>query len=238
MNPCEGDEQSGHPFSYLSPEQRVPADHPLRTIRAMTDDALRRLSPRFDAIYATTGRPSIPRPLSAVPSGADAWPPNRDHAADGARPESAPPRISVLRGLAGLQSRDKMSRIPTARRCPSLAKRQADPGANTAALKSAILERGITVKSVDDLDGALGTSSGGCIRLLNGLSPATEFTTLVHEYAHTADADDCANLRGWTRRGGLKRARQVGVASGDPSIGRADLLVGHVRSTVADPAAC
>jgi hypothetical protein len=53
------DEQSGHLFSYLSPEQRVPADHPLRTIRMMTDDALRRLSPRFDAIYATTGRPSI-----------------------------------------------------------------------------------------------------------------------------------------------------------------------------------
>ena len=54
------DEQSGHLFSYLSPEQRVPADHPLRTIRVMTDEALRRLSPRFDAIYATTGRPSIP----------------------------------------------------------------------------------------------------------------------------------------------------------------------------------
>src|SRR5215472_19137522 len=54
------DEQSGHLFSYLSPEQRVPADHPLRAIRVMTDDALRRLSPRFDVIYATTGRPSIP----------------------------------------------------------------------------------------------------------------------------------------------------------------------------------
>src|SRR5438552_19177714 len=54
------DEQSGHLFSYLSPEQRVPADHPLRTIRVMTDEALRHLSPRFDAIYATTGRPSIP----------------------------------------------------------------------------------------------------------------------------------------------------------------------------------
>ena len=54
------DEQSGHLFSYLSPEQRVPADHPLRTIRTMTDDALRRLSPRFETIYAATGRPSIP----------------------------------------------------------------------------------------------------------------------------------------------------------------------------------
>jgi hypothetical protein len=33
------DQQSGHLFSYLSPEQRVPADHPLRTIRVMTDEA-------------------------------------------------------------------------------------------------------------------------------------------------------------------------------------------------------
>ena len=54
------DEQSGHLFSYLSPEQRVPADHPLRAIRHMTDEALRHLSRRFEAIYATTGRPSIP----------------------------------------------------------------------------------------------------------------------------------------------------------------------------------
>ena len=59
-----------------------------------------------------------------------------------------------------------------------------DPGAKTASLKNAILERGIALESVDDLDGALGTSSGGLIRLLNGLSPAMEFTTLVHEYAH------------------------------------------------------
>src|SRR6202011_3836497 len=50
----------GHLFSYLSPEQRVPADHPLRAIRAMTDEALDRLSPRFEAMYAKTGRPSIP----------------------------------------------------------------------------------------------------------------------------------------------------------------------------------
>jgi hypothetical protein len=59
-----------------------------------------------------------------------------------------------------------------------------DPGAKTAALRASIVERGIAIESVDDLDGALGTSSGGRIRLLNGLSPATEFTTLVHEYAH------------------------------------------------------
>lgn len=54
------DQQSGHLFSYLSPEQRVPADHPLRAIRQMTDEALRQLSPQFEAIYATTGRPSVP----------------------------------------------------------------------------------------------------------------------------------------------------------------------------------
>jgi antirestriction protein ArdC len=59
-----------------------------------------------------------------------------------------------------------------------------DPGAKTASLKTAILARGIALESVDDLGGALGTSSGGLIRLLNGLSPAMEFTTLVHEYAH------------------------------------------------------
>jgi hypothetical protein len=59
-----------------------------------------------------------------------------------------------------------------------------DPGARTASLKSAILEQGIVLESVPDLGGALGTSSGGRIRLLNGLSPAVEFTTLVHEYAH------------------------------------------------------
>jgi len=67
---------------------------------------------------------------------------------------------------------------------PAPGEASGDPGANTAALKRAILDRGITIESVDDLAGALGTSSGGCIRLLNGLSPATEFTTLVHEYAH------------------------------------------------------
>lgn len=54
------DQQASHLFSYLSPEQRVPADHPLRPIRAMTDEALRRLSPKFEALYAATGRPSIP----------------------------------------------------------------------------------------------------------------------------------------------------------------------------------
>jgi transposase len=46
-------------FSYLSPEQRVPADHPLRPIRRMVDDVLKDLSRRFDKLYSSTGRPSV-----------------------------------------------------------------------------------------------------------------------------------------------------------------------------------
>ena len=53
------DRQQGAMFSYLSPEQRVPADHPLRPIRQMVDEVLKGLSGRFDRMYAETGRPSI-----------------------------------------------------------------------------------------------------------------------------------------------------------------------------------
>ena len=53
------DEQPGSMFSYVSLEERVPADHPLRAIRRITDRALERLSPRFGALYVKFGRPSI-----------------------------------------------------------------------------------------------------------------------------------------------------------------------------------
>jgi transposase len=53
------DHQQSSMFSYISAEQRVAKDHPLRAIRRMTDAALRELSPRFEAIYAANGRPSI-----------------------------------------------------------------------------------------------------------------------------------------------------------------------------------
>src|SRR5438128_9821030 len=53
------DEQQLDVFSYVSPEQRVPQDHPLRSLRALTDEALRDLQPRFNKLYAKTGRPSI-----------------------------------------------------------------------------------------------------------------------------------------------------------------------------------
>jgi transposase len=54
------DYQQGHVFSYLSPEERVRKDHPLRVVRAMTDEILREMSPVFDSMYARRGRPSIP----------------------------------------------------------------------------------------------------------------------------------------------------------------------------------
>ena len=47
-------------FSYLAPEERVPADHPLRPVRRMVDVALVAMSASVDEIYAAGGRPSIP----------------------------------------------------------------------------------------------------------------------------------------------------------------------------------
>ena len=46
-------------FSYVSPENRVPAEHPLRPLRALMDDILKQMSPRLAKLYAGTGRPSI-----------------------------------------------------------------------------------------------------------------------------------------------------------------------------------
>jgi transposase len=53
------EEQQNEMYSYRTSEMRVPADHPLRALRRMCDEALRQLSPTFDELYATTGRPSI-----------------------------------------------------------------------------------------------------------------------------------------------------------------------------------
>jgi len=47
-------------FSYLSPEARVPRDHPLRPVRDMVNQALAELSGDFQAMYSREGRPSIP----------------------------------------------------------------------------------------------------------------------------------------------------------------------------------
>lgn len=47
-------------FSYVSCEARVPANHPLRAIRAIVDEALDVLSLDFDAMCSAIGRPSVP----------------------------------------------------------------------------------------------------------------------------------------------------------------------------------
>ncbi len=54
------DTQQDAMFSYVSLEERIPADHPLRAIRVMADRALAALSPLFSELYAPTGRESIP----------------------------------------------------------------------------------------------------------------------------------------------------------------------------------
>jgi len=54
-----GDRNTGALFSYVSCEERVAKDHPLRAIREITNAALAALSPEFEKLYARVGRPSI-----------------------------------------------------------------------------------------------------------------------------------------------------------------------------------
>ena len=54
------DHQQADMYSYVSPESRVRSNHPLRAIRTMADEALTNMTERFEAMYAKTGRPSIP----------------------------------------------------------------------------------------------------------------------------------------------------------------------------------
>jgi transposase len=62
------DQQQSGMFSYVSLDERVPQDHPLRTIRKSVDEILRSMAKEFDSMYAKTGRPSVPpeRLLRAV----------------------------------------------------------------------------------------------------------------------------------------------------------------------------
>ncbi len=62
------DHQQSGMFSYVSLEERVPQDHPLRAIRKSVDEVLWAMAKEFDGLYAKTGRPSVPpeRLLRAV----------------------------------------------------------------------------------------------------------------------------------------------------------------------------
>ena len=53
------DEKQAAMFSYVTLEQRIPMDHPVRQIRVLADRALQRLDAEFDKLYAEIGRPSI-----------------------------------------------------------------------------------------------------------------------------------------------------------------------------------
>src|SRR5438552_11068436 len=53
------DNQQEGMFSYISPEKRVPTEHPLRPIRKMVDEILKEMSPQFQKLYSDLGRPSI-----------------------------------------------------------------------------------------------------------------------------------------------------------------------------------
>ena len=53
------DDQNGSLFSYVNLEDRIPARHPLRKIRAVVNAALVTLDPDFNELYADEGRPSI-----------------------------------------------------------------------------------------------------------------------------------------------------------------------------------
>ena len=54
------DDRSEGLFSYVRLEERIPADHPLRPIKALTDEALGALNKRFEGLYSPMGRPSVP----------------------------------------------------------------------------------------------------------------------------------------------------------------------------------
>ncbi len=54
------DEQQASVFSYVSAEERIPQDHPLRAVRRSVDQVLRAMSKEFDGLYAKAGRHSIP----------------------------------------------------------------------------------------------------------------------------------------------------------------------------------
>ena len=51
------DDRAEGMFSYIRLEERVPADHPLRAIRRLADEALAALNGRLDAVYSGMGRP-------------------------------------------------------------------------------------------------------------------------------------------------------------------------------------
>ena len=90
------DRQPDSMFSYVSAEQRVPTDHPLRAIRALVDDVLRDMSREFDGLYARVGPPvDSARAAAAGAVAADLLLDSQRAAADGAA--RLQPAVSLVR---------------------------------------------------------------------------------------------------------------------------------------------
>jgi hypothetical protein len=84
-------------FSYVSTEQRIPIDHPIRTIRALTNEVLAALSADFKKMYSELGRPSIP-PEKLLRAVADSVYDSKSATVDGAN--GLQPAVPLVRGLA------------------------------------------------------------------------------------------------------------------------------------------
>lgn len=67
---------------------------------------------------------------------------------------------------------------------PDIGQASGDPGSFSDRLRGLVKQLSIELEFADDLGGALGVSKGGSITIRNGLSPAQEFSVLVHELAH------------------------------------------------------
>src|SRR5215510_8063451 len=93
-----GDHKQQAPmWSYISPEQRIPQDHPLRPLRPLVDAVLKDLSPGFSRLYAKTGRPSVgARAVAAGVAAAGALQYPQRAAAHGAA--RLQPALSLVRG--------------------------------------------------------------------------------------------------------------------------------------------
>ena len=61
------DQKQDGMFSYVSPEKRVPQDHPLRPIRTLVDQVLKEMSPRFARLYAQGGGRRFRRSACCAP---------------------------------------------------------------------------------------------------------------------------------------------------------------------------
>lgn len=67
---------------------------------------------------------------------------------------------------------------------PDIGQTTGEVGCYLTRLRDLVLEKGIGLAFADNLGGALGVSHGGSITILRGMTPAQEFSTLVHELAH------------------------------------------------------